>query len=889
MSNARMKRLGLPSTCELIHYHLPYGLRILESISARVPREFGAAEGAGTPATSSASASTSTHHAPAAPAPEAPQPPRSSIDPIEASLGQLEVPAPAPAATSSASASTSTHHAPAAPAPQPQLDSIHPIEASLGQPEAPAPAPAATSSASASTSTHHAPAAPAPQPQLSSIHPIEASLGQPEAPAPAPAAHAPTAPAPEAPQPPRTSIYPLDASLAQPEAPPPAPGAAAATSSFASTSISSHLFSTVNQLTAGSCQALQNAAPGDASVFDATHTLQLLSIRLVSSNNTSAPERYRIIVSDGEHFIQVMLAPKLNSLVKDEEIRKNTIVNVTKMTCNFVQDKRLQIILELDVVEHTEEKIGSPASLGQPAAPAPAPTPATAAATSSASASTSASHAPAAPAPQAPQPPRSSIYPIEASVVQPEAPAPAPAAAAATSSSASASTSTSTHHAPAAPAPQAPQPHRSSIYPIEGLSPYQNNWTIKARVTQKSDIRTYSNQNGNGKLFNVILMDETGEIRATGFNAVVDSLYDRLEVNKVYFISKGRVNIAKKQFCHLNNEYEIGLERNTEVEECLDPVNVPLVTYNFIALGDLESQNKDSTCDVIGLVKEVSDLSEVTSKATNQQVIKRELTLVDTSEFSVRMTLWDKQAEQFESPEAVIAFKNVKVGDYGGRTLSFLSSSTMSINPDIPEAHALRGWYDENGKNASHQAHHSSAGGGASERGGFVRSEVRSLLDVKSLKLGQDDRQDYFSTRATVLFVKTEPMWYPACQKPDCYKKVTEDEASRGWRCEKCNTTWPKPQYRYVVTMACADFSDQAWLQGFNDVGEMADDEGEFTNTIQMATCESYNFFCRAKTDTYNGQPRVRYGILKIQPLNYKEEAKALRDALLSPWGQTAL
>jgi replication factor A1 len=45
-------------------------------------------------------------------------------------------------------------------------------------------------------------------------------------------------------------------------------------------------------------------------------------------------------VSDGEHFIQAMLATQLNSLVKDETIKKNSIINVTKMTCNFVQDKR---------------------------------------------------------------------------------------------------------------------------------------------------------------------------------------------------------------------------------------------------------------------------------------------------------------------------------------------------------------------------------------------------------------------------------------------------------------------------------------------------------------------------------------------------------------------
>ena len=106
-----------------------------------------------------------------------------------------------------------------------------------------------------------------------------------------------------------------------------------------------------------------------------------------------------------------------------------------------------------------------------------------------------------------------------------------------------------------------------SIYPIEGLSPYQNNWTIKARVTQKSDIKTWSNQRGEGKLFNVTLMDESGEIRGTGFNTVVDELYPRLEEGKVYFISKARVNLAKKKFSNLTNDYELSFERNTEVEE----------------------------------------------------------------------------------------------------------------------------------------------------------------------------------------------------------------------------------------------------------------------------------------------------------------------------------
>lgn len=152
-----------------------------------------------------------------------------------------------------------------------------------------------------------------------------------------------------------------------------------------------------------------------------------------------------------------------------------------------------------------------------------------------------------------------------------------------------------------------------SIYPIEGLSPYQNNWTIKARVTQKSDIRSWSNQRGEGKLFNVTLMDETGEIRATAFNAVVDELYEKFEEGKVYYLSKGRVNLAKKKFSNVQNDYEINLEKNTEVEEvghstnsrhsvdnltlqCIDASNLPMIRYNFTPLSSLENLQKDSTC-----------------------------------------------------------------------------------------------------------------------------------------------------------------------------------------------------------------------------------------------------------------------------------------------------
>jgi len=122
------------------------------------------------------------------------------------------------------------------------------------------------------------------------------------------------------------------------------------------------------------------------------------------------------------------------------------------------------------------------------------------------------------------------------------------------------------------------------------------------------------------------------------------------------------------------------------------------------------------------------------------------------------------------------------------------SSSVMSVEPDIPECFALRGWYDADGANQPFQAHSSSGTSGMT--GGFNRAELRSIHDVKEAQLGQADKVDYFSTRATIMHIKSDNISYPACQTSGCNKKVVEDNGS--WRCEKCDKSFPSPDHRLV-------------------------------------------------------------------------------------------
>jgi len=68
-------------------------------------------------------------------------------------------------------------------------------------------------------------------------------------------------------------------------------------------------------------------------------------------------------------------------------------------------------------------------------------------------------------------------------------------------------------------------------------------------------------------------MDESGEIKGTAWNAAVDDLYEKLQENQVYFVSKARVNLAKRKFSTVSNDYELSLDRGTEIEEVSAPLH----------------------------------------------------------------------------------------------------------------------------------------------------------------------------------------------------------------------------------------------------------------------------------------------------------------------------
>ena len=265
------------------------------------------------------------------------------------------------------------------------------------------------------------------------------------------------------------------------------------------------------------------------------------------------------------------------------------------------------------------------------------------------------------------------------------------------------------------------------------------------------------------------------------------------------------------------------------------------------------------------MLTEVGETSQIISKTTAKPYDKRELTLVDSSQYKIRLTIWGNQAQTFNvEPDSVIAFKGVKVSDFGGRSLSLLSSGTMTVNPDIEEAFSLKGWYEAQDKGMDYIKHENTSMLGASGQ----RDQTKTILQVKDENLGMSENPDYFTVKATIIYIKPDTFSYPACKSEGCNKKVLEQEPGN-WRCEKCDRSHAEPEYRYIMSINVSDHTGQIWLSCFDDSGRLVmgrsanelvklkeDDEKAAAEVFQEAMCQTFLFRCRAKMDTIGDQPR---------------------------------
>ncbi|ESQ40742.1 hypothetical protein EUTSA_v10013014mg [Eutrema salsugineum] len=438
------------------------------------------------------------------------------------------------------------------------------------------------------------------------------------------------------------------------------------------------------------------------------------------------------------------------------------------------------------------------------------------------------------------------------------------------------------------------------VHPLVSLNPYQGSWTIKVRVTNKAVMRTYKNARGEGCVFNVELTDEEGtQIQATMFNAAARKFYDTFQMGKVYYISRGSLKLANKQFKTVQNDYEMTLNENSEVEEARsEEMFIPETKFNFVPIDELGAYvNQKELIDVIGVVQSVSPTMSIRRKNDNEMIPKRDITLADETKKTVVVSLWNDLAtglgqELLDMADnyPIIAIKSLKVGDFQGVSLSTVSRSNVVINPDSPEAAKLKSWYDSEGKETSMSTIGSGISSSANNGSRSMYSDRVCLSHFTSNPSLGEEKPVFFSTRAYISFIKPDQtMWYRACKT--CNKKVTEAMDSGYW-CEGCQKKDEECSLRYIMAVKASDSTGEAWCFAFNDeaekiIGCTADElnklksseEGEaneFQTKLKEATWSSHLFRVSVSKQEYNSEKRQRITVKGVSPIDFAAETRLL-------------
>lgn len=155
-----------------------------------------------------------------------------------------------------------------------------------------------------------------------------------------------------------------------------------------------------------------------------------------------------------------------------------------------------------------------------------------------------------------------------------------------------------------------------------------------------------------------------------------------IEVGKVYMIGNCTVKTANKKFSNLNNDYEISFNRETFVEEADCASDVPDITYDTVPIQTIAEKAVDDMVDIVAVCHSCSEVTTIITRATSKELKKREVTLVDESNYSVTLTMWGSDAEEFNiTGNPIMAIRKAKIGEYqNNKNISLLMSSNFVVS-----------------------------------------------------------------------------------------------------------------------------------------------------------------------------------------------------------------
>jgi len=323
-----------------------------------------------------------------------------------------------------------------------------------------------------------------------------------------------------------------------------------------------------------------------------------------------------------------------------------------------------------------------------------------------------------------------------------------------------------------------------------------------------------------------------------------------------------------------------------------DTSDIPKMSYRFTKIASLEAVEPGKVVDLIAIVEAVEPWTEINlrSGGTTQ---KRNVQLRDDSGAQIELAVWGALAtgdvgtelEAAAASKPVVALKAVKVGDFGGRTLSTIGSTVIDLQPDLPEATPLRAWYDGGG-GAAQATKLSGGGGGGGEASAAQAHQRRATVSmIEDEGLAADGQTVWTTCLATVSFLRGENLSYPACTGTGPNGKQCNKKLSDSGFCERCGVTCDRPEHRYIASVQVSDFSGARWATAFQEqgatlLGVSADDlaarreAGQDGAVLKQALWQHRRLRLKVAQDTYQDETKIKLSFQDIHPVSYAYEAR---------------
>eukprot|EP00584_Thalassiosira_punctigera_P000883 CAMPEP_0172535332 /NCGR_PEP_ID=MMETSP1067-20121228/7393_1 /TAXON_ID=265564 ORGANISM="Thalassiosira punctigera, Strain Tpunct2005C2" /NCGR_SAMPLE_ID=MMETSP1067 /ASSEMBLY_ACC=CAM_ASM_000444 /LENGTH=642 /DNA_ID=CAMNT_0013320263 /DNA_START=160 /DNA_END=2088 /DNA_ORIENTATION=- len=617
-------------------------------------------------------------------------------------------------------------------------------------------------------------------------------------------------------------------------------------------------------------------------------TLQVIHLKKIDNKGAGQDERWKVILSDGTHFLSGMCATQLNNLVHSGAVAQNCILRVNEFIVNTMgSGQKIVIVLGAEQAgPNPGDRIGAPTDVAK--SPAAAVTPQSQAGGGSAQ----------------------SMYGGAPQAGGGGNPYGRPSPGGGSGGNPYGGGGGNRYGQMGGGGVSSAPIVRTSatgqqITPIAGLNMYSNRWVIRAKVSSKSSVRNWSNARGEGSLFSAELLDSSGtDVKCTFFKEAVDKWYSFLEEGQVYTFSGGRLKVANMQYNTCKSQFEITFDQNSEIH--LDEQGGPEIreSYDFVKIASLESVEPNAYVDILAVVKHVGEPTTIVSKKSGKELLKCELTVEDDSGAEVRMTMWGdtaQTAQQKFGNSPIVAFKRARVSDYGGRTLS---GQNFVVQPNIPQANGLRQWWAVNGNKSQSRSLSSAIGG---NRGPDPFPQRKDVSSIKSEGLGHGEKPDWLTFKATITFIKKEKQgdegaWYTACANADdpCRNMFKATQTSDGnWHCDKCQRTHDTCVRRFIFSGTVADDTSTSWVSVFNEQAETlfngeakadhlyeqlinGDGRDLYDSTFMKATYTDWLIKCKVKQELVGDEQRVKTSVVSLSPVDYAVESKNLLASLFA-------